>query len=305
MKQINSTDIIIDRDITKVGIFKGMSYDEASEALVAYVCKQTDIEVDLSCLFDDCDGCDCGVVSNAEEAVECLRDAVKGWNADKIDLGEAQTNGLFKGVSQAAVELSGKKIPYKIEMNQQKGTAALTYDLNSFASELPDACTLSNTRVVAYGRNEKRGVVLRDTDSRSTSIILPYDKFPVNVDFDLRVATKDGDIKLWGTAVVPCPTNLEDNLYLDITDYTSSAKKSGRKLSDFIEAITGKMRVLFNYIEGLRTYRNNGGEYVQSSVGIQSTLGVLVATVDKLCKDNEDLKQQISECNCGSESDCN
>lgn len=303
MKKTDSRNIISSVSISKLGLKAGDPYDEAIIALVDLLCENTEIKTDLSCLFDDCEECDCSKVEDIPQAIECLMNAIKGLSAENISLGESETNGLFRGVSDAGVTFSGKKLPFKVQSTKE-GSSSFTYDLNPFAADLPGDCVLSSVRVIACGSDGKKNVILRDTDLKSTSIEIPYSKFPAKVDFDMRVTTGEGDLKLYGTAYIPIATDQDGHLYFDVNDYTSGSRKMGSTIADFIKAMTGKLKILFSYYEGLKSYNNVGGEYVSSSVGIQSSIGAITAALEKACAKIEELEAKIEGCNCGGEKDC-
>lgn len=292
----DSKSIYTGKDFEKLGIKNGMPYPDPIVKIAEELSSQLCHKFDFSCLFVGCQDCDCNTPEGYKNAIECLKKALCNINADQICISEKYLNGIQNGISSQATQLLNKSIYYKFD-TPKGGEGVLSYDLSELIGSLDD-CTLGRVNVVARGTKNKTRSIIRQTESRATSIIIPSDRFPVYVDFTIDLTLKEGDAQLLGTIALGSCTQHDGYLDLDVKDYTEKKldEDCSIKLSTVLSNITGKQARLFSFQESLKRYKLQGTKYVNSAVGIFAAIGSLGAAVKSLCKRIDELETDLEEC---------
>jgi len=150
---------------------------------------------------------------------------------------------LRKGTSILAANIIKRDFEYSLVSNGQ--AVVLNWNLTPVIQQLPPDYNVGLTKVIISGRNTNSSNVITDSKSPSANLTVAVDRFPVTVDFHIRVISPGGNIDMKKSIDLVNPAI--QGSYRAILDPTDLNPQSGEiGLTEHLNAISGQIADLQN-----------------------------------------------------------
>jgi len=282
-------------DFPRFNIKSGEYYNKIIVNFLEEINKYVEQKVQLNCLYNDsCDEVD------IPEAIQIIIDKLcMLTSADIKYTGNKYCIGN-KTISGDAVSLLGKHFTYKVEP-AITGTS-ITYDLNEIIKNLPSTHKVGRVNTVISGKPKRGKSIIADTNKPFAGITVENDRFPVNMDVDMRINTPSGDVKMLRTISIPSPMPGSYTAKMNVQDFSTNIAEIW-SLESFLEA--NAAQVCANTVE-LDSYKNmklpgcEEIQYVSTDVkDIIAQHSAILCSLIKQLKELNNVSFSITDDKCG------
>lgn len=149
---------------------------------------------------------------------------------------------LRSNASVSASNIIKRDFAYSLK-STTAGATVLTWDLVPVIRALPSGYEAALVRVLVSGKSLSSSNVAGDSRSPSSSLTLPIDRYPITVDFSIRVSSPTGNIDMTTSVSLVNPANVGD--YRTSLDAIDLNPQSGQlQLTDHLNLIESKINEL-------------------------------------------------------------
>lgn len=203
-------------DIPFLNVKQGAYYDVLMASLLDALNELiTNNYVDLKCLYD---GCGPETVK-LPIAVQKIIDFICQLNTD--DVRNKASLFCLSNSSMSSVDIKNKNIKYSTVGSSQG--IVFNYNVAEVIENLPAGYSKGNLKVTARGTMANGTNQIASLSQTSGGITIPLNRMPATVDFELRIAGKEGDVVLTRSVGV---TNLVSQ-DLQIVEFYAQGGNSG------------------------------------------------------------------------------
>lgn len=214
-------------DYAFLNIVNGEYYDSIVVKLLDKLKSSLNNPVDLSCITDKSD-------LDLEESLLVIVDKICALTSSDITYdGERYCIGSDT-ISSGAVLMLGNKFKYSV--SQSDSGSNISYDLSDIERSVPKDFRVSKVSAVISGTPKNGRSIIADSSKSFMGVNVSNDRFPVNLDLDVRVSTPNGDVKLTRTVSIGSPKTGEFTGEMVVRDF-GSTKTSGYTIKDFNQAV--------------------------------------------------------------------
>lgn len=217
--------------IERFNVENGQYYNKVIVSILDELTGIVSRKVDLSCIYtNECDKCEPSV--EVPQAVQLiieklcrLTDEDVKYTGDRYCIGDSS-------ISSGAVYMLGKNFTYNVTP-VVNGTS-IAYDLTSIVKSLPNDYRVSRISTVISGKPKRGKSIITDSDKVYLGATIQNDRFPINVDIDMRINTPSGDVKLSKSLNIPSPLAGEYVAEMNVRDFGTDLDNSFT-LKSFLE----------------------------------------------------------------------
>lgn len=233
-------------------------YDKVIVDLLNELHNYVSKEVSLHCLYTgECDTCDSEV--EIPKAVEVIIDKLCSLTSSDIKYeGSAYCIGE-SSISGGAVLLLGKSFSYNIQP-VINGTS-ISYDLNEVGKNLPEGYRLSRVNTIVSGKPKLGKSIILESDKLTVGATVANDRFPVNLDIDIRYNTPTGDVKLVRSINIPSAVSGQHTAELSVQDF-GSRDNGVHTLESFVDSVAAQVCANRTALESFNNLDLPGCDYL-------------------------------------------
>lgn len=215
------------QDIPFLNIKSGEFYDSIVLKLINKLQEELESPVDLSCISDKEDLSLSESLSLIVNKICMLTSEDITYNGDYYCIGS-------DSISSGAVLMIGNSFTYSI--SESEVGSNVSYDLSDIVRSVPDGFRVSRVNAVISGTPKSGRSIIADSNNTFMGINVSNDRFPVNLDLDVRVTTPNGDVKLSRSISIPTPKTGSYSAEMSVRDF-GTTRTEGFTVSDFNELI--------------------------------------------------------------------
>lgn len=203
-------------DFDRFSIKNGEYYDKIIVDLLNDLQSFVDQTIDLSCIYSgQCDNCEPHV--KVPKAVELIIDKLCTltdedikYTGDRYCIGDSS-------ISSGAVFMLGKNFNYGLKPTVNG--SSVSYDLTDIVKSLPSDYRVGRINTVISGKPKRGKSIILDSDKSFVGATIANDRFPINIDIDMRVNTPSGDVKLMKSLNIPAPVEGNYIAEMNVKDF--------------------------------------------------------------------------------------
>ncbi len=284
----------------KLGITKGMYYNGVTTQLIEELEKICNERVELKCLYsNECNSCEPSVTIPV--GVQILIDKICALSATDIKY-EGDKYCIGKdSISGGAISLLGRGFNYEVQPTD-RGTS-ISYNLDDVTKSLPANYQVGRISTVVSGKPLRGKSIIVDSNKSTLGATVSNDRFPLNIDIDMRVATPTGDVKMVKSLHIASPLAGTYSAQMNVQDFGAGVSEE-YSLEGFLEAMAAQICANKSELDSLKNIDLVGCEDITyTSTDIRDIIAQHGSVLCQILKRLDDL-ETVSYNTCGGDS-CN